>query len=147
MMDGILYLLPLEAVVSLPSRPSPFALLLTLHLAPVAELGMSDLLVDPSCEYIQVKELVLGTCVPELHGAKMGVSSILDVLAKKILCRGTVKNELSSAVMRLVTRMEEAIMLKGILFLNDLIVFLLHCPAVIGQALLKLLEADTVELR
>jgi hypothetical protein len=78
----------------------------------------------------------------------MGVSSILDVLAKKILCRGrTLKNELSSAVMHLVTWMEEAIMLKGILFLNDLIVFLLHCPAVISQVLLKLLEADTMEPR
>jgi hypothetical protein len=32
-------------------------------------------------------------------------------------------------------------MLKGMIFLNDLIVFLLHCPAVIGQVLLKLLEA------
>lgn len=63
----------------------------------------ADLLVDPSLEYVQVEELVLGTCVPELHGAQTGVGSILDVLAKKILCRGTVKNELSSTVVRLIT--------------------------------------------
>ena len=92
----------LELVVSL-SRLSTFALLLSLHLAPVEELGKSDLLVDPSLEYVQVEELVLGTCVPELHGAQTGVGSILDVLAKKILCRGTVKNELSSTVVRLIT--------------------------------------------
>jgi hypothetical protein len=103
MMDKILYLLPLEVVVLLPSRPNTFTLLLMLHLTPAAELGTSDLLVDLSCEYIQVKELVLRTCVPELHGAKMVVSSILDVLAKKILCRGMVKNELSAMVMRLIT--------------------------------------------
>ena len=92
----------LELVVSL-SRLSTFALLLTLHLAPVEELGKSDLLVDPFLEFVQVEELVLGMCVAELRWAQTGVGSILDVLAKKILCRGTVKNELSSMVVRLPT--------------------------------------------
>ena len=86
-------------------------------------------------------------CVPELHGTQMGVGSILDVLVKKILGRGMVKNELSLMVVHLIMWMEEAIMLEGILFLNALHVFLLHSLVVMGQALLKLLEADAMELQ
>jgi hypothetical protein len=121
-------------------------LLVALQLTPVDELGMSDLLVDPSPEYIQVEELILWTCVPELHGAQMGVGSILDVLTKKILCRRMDKNELSLMVMGVIVEMEAAIMLEGFFFPNVLLVFLLHCSLVICQALLKLLEADTIKL-
>lgn len=45
-------------------------LLLALLLAPVDELVAPDLLVDSSSEHIQVKELVLRTCVPEFHWAQ-----------------------------------------------------------------------------
>jgi hypothetical protein len=135
----------LELVVLLST--STFSLFLMLHLTPVVELGKSDLSVDPFLEYFQLKELVLGMCVPELHRAQMGVGSILDVLMRKILGRRMVKNELSLMVVHLIMWMEEAIMLEGILFLNALHVFLLHCLVVMGQALLKLLEVDAVELK
>jgi hypothetical protein len=80
------YYLRLELVVSL-SRTGSFAVLLTLHLAPVDKLGTPDLLVNPPLEDNGVEELVLGTCVPELNGTQTGVGTVLDVLAKKILRR------------------------------------------------------------
>ena len=122
-------------------------LLLPFHLAPVYELVASNLLVDALSEYLQIEELVLRTCVPELHGAEEGIRSVLDVAAKQILGRGAVENGLSSAVVCFVTWMEMAIMLVGILLTNASFNFLFEGLAVIGQALLELLEADVFEFR
>ena len=138
------YLMALELVVAL-SRLC-FLLLLPLQLAPVNELGTSDLLVDLSPEYIQVRELVLRTCVPELHGTQKGVGSILDILAKKIFCGRMVKNELSLMVMHFIMGMKEAIMLEGFFFPTALLIFLLHCSSMVCQALLELPEAVPIKL-
>jgi len=62
-----------------------FPLLLTLHLAPIDELVAPDFLVDSSTEYVQIKELVLWSHVPEFHWGQMWIGTILDVLAEKIM--------------------------------------------------------------
>jgi hypothetical protein len=74
------------------------------------------------------------------------ISAILDVIVKQILGRGTIKNQLSTAVVCLMMRMEKAIMLEGILLLNAFLKFLHVHLTVILQALLKLLEAAVFEL-
>jgi hypothetical protein len=71
---------------------------------------------------------------------------VLDVIAKQILGRGTIENQLSMAVVCLITRMENAIMLEGILLSNAFFKFLHVRLTVILQVLLKLLEADVFEL-
>jgi len=62
-----------------------------LHLAPIDELVAPDFLVDSSMEYVQIKELVLRSRVPEFHWGQMWIGTILNVLAEKIPCRMTVK--------------------------------------------------------
>jgi hypothetical protein len=57
-----------------------------------------------------------------------------------------IKNQLSTAVVCLITRMEKAIMLEGILLSNAFFKFLHVRLMVILQVLLKLLEADVFEL-
>jgi hypothetical protein len=74
------------------------------------------------------------------------ISTILDIIAKQILGRGMIENQLSTAVVCLITRMEKAIMLEGILLSNAFFKFLHVCLTVILQVLLKLLEADIFEL-
>jgi len=71
---------------------------------------------------------------------------MLDVMAKKGLCRRAIKNELPATVVCVVTGMEEAITLECSLLQNALLFFLLHLHSVIFQMLVELLEANTFEL-